>query len=275
MSEKMAPAAAPTVQAAAVPAQEGYAAAGDIAHSGEQAPPVAAARGRKLIRDGEVELQVRDLEAARVKLEEMTRTANGFVSDVRYDKYTSSHELSLTLRLPAEGFGSFVKSLAALGEVLKEQTNTSDVTDQWVDLNQRIATDQKLAARLEEMIQNKSYQFKDLLDVERELARLQLEIEQLQGALRGMDDRIALSTLKVVMRQTVLQKIAPPDSVFAPLLNALENAGPNLKSSVRALMSFAGGLISLAMALLPWLIVLAAIFAVLALAIKRRKPKAK
>ncbi len=241
-----------------------------------QLPPLdAATRGRKLIRNGEVGLRVRDLEASRAKLEEMTRAAGGFVADVRFDRGDLSSEIQMTLRLPAEGFAPFIKSLAALGVIEKEATATEDVTDQWVDLNRRIETDEKLAARLESLIENKSYQFKDLLDVERELARLRLDIERLQGSLRGMDDRIALSTLKVTMRQEVLQKIAPPDSVFAPLLNALENAGPHMKGSVHAMMSFAGGLISLIMVLLPWLIVLGVLLSLVIFIARRRKHRGR
>ena len=239
------------------------------------APENLALRGRKLIREGLVELKVKDNETARIKLEEMVKAAGGFVSNVSYNRYATSSQLEMTLRLPAEGFNSFVKSLVKIGQIENEATNVQDVTDQWIDLDRRIATDEKLAARLEDLIQNKSYQFKDLLQVEEKLANLRLDIERLEGEKRGMDDRIALSTLRVIMRQEVLQKIAPPDSVFAPLLNALENSGPNFKSSLRLMMKAAGLVISFTVVILPWLIIIALIGLVIILFVKRRKKGAK
>lgn len=232
-----------------------------------------ATRGRKLIREGDVQLQVKDVEASRTKLEAMTAAAGGFVAGVKHSRVAGVQSLEITLRLPTGGFVAFVKSLAALGTVESENVTVTDVTDQWVDLNRRIETNEKLAARLEELIQNKSYQFKDLLDVERELARLRLDIERLQGTLRGLDDRIALSTLHLTLRQEIVQKIVPPDSVFAPLLNALENAGPNFQNSLRAMMRAAGGLVTLLMVLLPWLILALLFFGVLWLIVRRQKQK--
>ena len=232
-----------------------------------------ATKGRKLIREGDVQLQVKDVEVSRAKLEEMTAAAGGFVAGVKHSRVAGVQSLEITLRLPTGGFTAFVKSLAALGTVESENVQVTDVTDQWVDLNRRIETNEKLAARLEELIQNKSYQFKDLLDVERELARLRLDIERLQGTLRGLDDRIALSTLHLTLRQEIVQKIVPPDSVFAPLLNALENAGPNFQNSLRAMMRAAGALITLVMVLLPWLILALIFFAVLWLIVRRQKRK--
>jgi hypothetical protein len=243
------------------------------AADGQVPPPNLAVRGRKLIREGRVELQVKELEPARAKLEAMVKSAGGFVADVRFNRYTGSSQMELTLRLPAEGFESFVKSLAALGRIENEETNTQDVTEQWTDLHRRIETNEKLAARLEELIQSKSYQFKDLLEVERELARLRLDTERLQGALHAMDDRITLSALHVVMRQERLQKIAPPDSVFAPLLNAIENAGPQFQGSVRLMMKFAGGVVTLVVIVLPWVVAFFVLLAVLWLVIKRRQGK--
>jgi hypothetical protein len=70
-----------------------------------------------------------------------------------------------------------------------------------------------------------------------------------------------------------LQKIAPPDSVFAPLLNAIENAGPQFQGSVRLMMKFAGGVVTLVVIVLPWVVAFFVLLAVLWLVIKRRQGK--
>ncbi len=232
-----------------------------------------ALKGRKLIRDGHLRVKVKDVESARAGLEKMAEAAGGFVSNVNAQSYTSTKNTDVTLRIPASGFLSFVEKIRALGHVEEEGFDVTDVTDQYVDLDRRIKTQEALAARLEQLIQDKSYQFKDLLDVERELARLRLEIESMQGSLRGLDDRISLSTLRVSMYQEVVQQVVPPDSVFSPLVSALENAGPRFKGSVRGIMALAGGVVSFAVALAPWLVILIPGWLVLRALWRRRRAR--
>jgi len=235
-----------------------------------------ALRGRKLIREGQMRMKVKDVEQARGELEAIVGKAGGFVANINYDRYSSSRRMTVTLRLPAEGFSDLVKQIGALGHIEHESFDVTDVTDQYVDLERRIATKEKLAARLEQLIQNKSYRFKDLLEVERELTRLRLDIERLQGSLRGLDDRISLSTLKVEIYQEVVQKVVPPDSVFAPIIGAIENAGPNFKGSLRAMMGLFGFIVSAFMVLLPWLILALIFVGVIVLLVKRtQRRKAK
>lgn len=228
---------------------------------------------RKLIRNGEVQLRVKDLVAARTQLEEMVKKAGGFIADVRFNRLSAQHYLEMTLRLPAGDFDGFVTALDKLGLVENEQFTVQDVTDQWVDLGRRIETKEKMAARLQELIASKSYQFRDLLEVERELSRLRLEIERLQGALNGMNDKIAFSTLKITLRQEVLQKIVPPDSTFAPLINAVENIWPRLQASMRAMVTILAFFLNLLVYLLPWAVVTGVLLLVLYLLFRRKKAK--
>jgi len=261
MSAEMAP--APEATATLTDGPVGRASAMDESAAGQAAPsggeaepaPNPALLGRKLIRDGEATLKVKDVDVARAELEARVQRAGGFVAGVQHQRYAGADRLDLTLRLPTDGFSGFVRDLSTVGFVEQESADVQDVTDQWIDLGRRISTKEKLAARLEELIHNKSYQFRDLLEVERELARLRLEIEQLEGALRGLDDRIALSTLRIHLYQDARERVAPPDGVFAPLTNAIENAGARFKGSAQALMKFIGFFITLAVVGLPWLVV--------------------
>jgi Domain of unknown function (DUF4349) len=232
-----------------------------------------ALRDRKLIHEGEVSLQVKDLDAARTELEARVAAAGGFVANVDHERFDGGLNLSLVLRLPTATFGNFVRALDALGHVQRESVQVLDVTDQWVDLERRIATNEKLAARLEQLIDQKSYQFRDLLAVEQKLSELRLEIERLQAARLGLDDRIALSTLRIQMHQETAIKIAPPGGVLAPLSNAVENAGLRLRASARAMMSVLALMVTLFVVALPWLAASALVALVLAffLRLARRK----
>ncbi len=230
-----------------------------------------ALRGRKLIREGDLRVKVKDVEETRLKLEQIVKEAGGFIANVEFQGSSGNRRLELTLRVPAEGFQAMINRIRPLGFIEEEKVNVTDVTDQYVDIDRRIKMKQQLVARVERLIQERSYQFKDLLDVERELERLQLETEELQGSLRGLDDRISLSTLRVYLYQEAGQVVVPPDSAFAPLLDTIENAGPNFKRSVRALAGFIGFFINLVVMLLPWLAFLGVFLGIVVLLVRRGK----
>ncbi len=214
--------------------------------------------GRKLIREGQLSIQVANIKKTRIRIEKILREAGGFISNVDFTRQTYRHQITLQVRIPAKGFADFVKTASKLGAVENEQMNVIDITDKYVDMKRRIATQEKLAARLEKLIENSKYAFKDLLEVERELSRIQLEIERLKGMQRGYDDRVALSTLELTLIQETDggKSVVPPTSVFSPMVKAIENAGPRFKRSFKGLLSFFAGLINLVIVLIPWLVVI-------------------
>ena len=227
--------------------------------------------GRKLIREGELLLEVQSIEKSRQDLEKIVQNAGGFISNTDFIRQPYRHEIKLQVRIPTKGFSDFVKTVAKLGKVENEKINVIDITDKYVDIERRVATREKLAARLEKLIESSKYAFKDLLEVERELTRIQLEIERLKGMQRGFDDRVALSTLDITLVQEVdrTKSITPPTSVFSPMVNAIENAGPRFKRSFKGLLSFFAGLINFIIVIIPWLVIIIPVILIIRWAFKK------
>jgi hypothetical protein len=181
----------------------------------------------------------------------------------------------MTVRVPAEGFLPFLDAVRRIGFVQHERYTVEDVTDRYFDVEGRAHTKEALAARLERLIADQGYQFQDLLQVEQELARLREEIDGLRGSLRGLDDRIALSTLRITMTQEVIALAVPPDSVFAPLVGAVEDIGPRFKSSVHLMMEIVGFLVSVLTWLAPWIALLVVVLVPVLLVRRRRRARGR
>ena len=77
-----------------------------------------------------------------------------------------------------------------------------DVTDQATDLEIRLANARALRARLEALLADATT-VTEVLEVERELSRVTTEVEQLDGQLRALADRVALSTVRVTVADGV------------------------------------------------------------------------
>ncbi len=202
---------------------------------------------RKLVREGELSLEVDSVAAFRAQLEAEVNALGGHVmngSVQNEDGQASSGQF--TLRLPEDKLASFADKCRAWGTVTQENLSTREMTAEYYDERARLTNAQKLERRLLALVDENAHSMKDLLEVERELARVREQIETLEGRLRLYDDQIALATLvmKVATRERFVA--APPQGFMAQASSVLGN-------SAHALVALGRGSVLLCVAVLPWL----------------------
>ena len=162
-----------------------------------------ALKSRKIIYSGMIEVQCDALEPAIDQARGVVQQAGGYVSNLQQSGGATSRSAQITFRVPADKFDRLMTSLGQLGTVRERSFSSSDVTDQWVDLDARVRN-----LKLEEerllVILAKSGKVTDLLEVERELARVRGDAERIEGQLRRLNDQVSLSTIE-------LELSLPPD----------------------------------------------------------------
>lgn len=204
---------------------------------------------RKVVRDAEFDVVVPAYQPAAAALEKLATDAGGFIAlaDVHHELSRVS-TATWVLRIPATGLDGALQSLRNLGTVTAEKVNTEDVTEAWVDLKARLDNEKAAEARLVQLLAQKTDKLSDVLDVERELTRVRGEVESLEGKLRLLDHRIDLSTLTVRLR--VEERYVPPvePTLWSRLADTLEG-------SLHGLREFAELALTVAVALLPWMVV--------------------
>ena len=100
------------------------------------------------------------------------------------------------IRIPARRFEAALDKIEGFGDVIRRQIEALDVTEEFRDQTIRLRNLEAVRARLETLL-NKADKVKDALEVQRELARVTGQIEQIKGRLRFLEDRIAYSTISV------------------------------------------------------------------------------
>lgn len=150
----------------------------------------------------------------------------------------------------------------ARGEVSSSNIDTEDLTRSIVDTEARLRAGRLLRGRLEQLIASRPGNLAQLLEIERELARVQGEIDAAESSLAVMRARVAMSTVTLTYASGGAV-VDPGDG--APLAQAGDSFAANLAGSLAAILT----LISL---LLPWAVVLALVaWGVWAVA-RRRRP---
>jgi hypothetical protein len=137
---------------------------------------------------------------------------------------------------------------AAGGRVLSQATNTEDLTRSIVDTQAHLRAETALRDRLQQLLQSRPGRLSDLLDVERELARVQGEIDATQSNLAVMRARVDMSEL------TVTYQSAPRSvgsDTFEPLRQAFANFLGIVVGGFAAIIVLIAGLLPFAIVIVP------------------------
>jgi hypothetical protein len=236
------------------------------AGAGSAAGPLAHEDHRKVIRTGRIELLVATYDDARAKIDALVAAAGGYVDSTSVNRRQDSvSDGVIVVRLPQTAFGDVIPKLKDIGEVLSETTNAADITEEYVDISARLASAQVLEKRLLELASARDGKIEQVLEVERELARVRGEVEGYQGHLRQWNDQIAMSTLTLSIATKRPEIVAAP-TVAPSLGNRTSHA---FSASISALRDAGSWLVVNGVAALPWL-VLCAPLALIARRLARR-----
>lgn len=170
-------------------------------------------------------------------------------------------QATLRLRIQPEALAAFVARTSQGGEIIERRTEAEDKTDRVVDTEARITNLVELRERLRKLLKSESAKVKDLIEVERELSRVQTELDTAQGMRKLLGDETARVTVSIELRA---KREFSESSAFASLKNSLLRSGHTLAESAAALVTFA-------VAILPWALAFAVLFAVVRRWWRRRK----
>lgn len=152
---------------------------------------------------------------------------------------------SLSARVPPRNVAIFLDGLAKNGEVLQHGRDSEDKTNQVIDTDARIKNLTELRDRLRLMLADKSAKFKDIIDVERELANTQSQLDSMLSMRKILSQETDLVAVNINF--SAAQGITE-QGFFAPVARALKDAG-------RVMMESFGSVITFVMSAIPWLLI--------------------
>ncbi|MEM1028700.1 MAG: DUF4349 domain-containing protein [Myxococcota bacterium] len=103
-------------------------------------------------------------------------------------------DTSVTLRVPSSEFRIVMRELEKLGDVRHRSVNAQDVSKQYFDLGVRLKSLLATRERLQKFL-DRAKTIDEVLRIERELMRLNTEIDTLQGQRRYLAAQSAYSTI--------------------------------------------------------------------------------
>lgn len=183
---------------------------------------------RLIIRSGELVVVIRDTEESLEEIGRMADAMGGWVVSSNVYQRGQAKEGTITIRIPADQFDAGMSQIkdGAL-EVRTESTNSQDVTEEYVDLEARLANLEATADRVRGFLED-TRNVEEALAVNQELSRLEGDIESLTGRMEFLSQSAAFSSLTVNLT---------PDELSQPIEVAGWRPEGVAKSAIETLIS--------------------------------------
>jgi len=159
----------------------------------------AAQPGRKVIRNGSLELLVNDVGQSTTKISAIVNQAGGYVEKSTQTN-SGGHSASMTVRGPAARLDQLMGEVKAVATTVdREGVEARDVTREYIDLDARLRNAQAEESQYL-LILKRASTIKDTLDVTEKLGDVRGRIEQMQGDMKFLRAQIDMSSLEISLR---------------------------------------------------------------------------
>jgi len=166
---------------------------------------------RMIAYNASLDLFVKNPEDTRKFLTEYIRISNGYI--------TREENNSITARIPVEKMDEYLVYAKTLGKVNRENKTGTDITDQYCDNVLRLESLRSVQKRYITLLE-RANSVSDILAVERELERINLEIERLEGRIKQTEQSASFSNITVRFREET--KPGPIGWIFYGLYHGIK-----------------------------------------------------
>lgn len=216
-------------------APEGAGAAAQ-AHSPELA-------GTHLIRTALLTVVTPDVAGGYTQALALTETADGYVEAEETAQDDGGQRTQLSLRVPQEGYEELLAELSELGELRSRDVRSEDVTDQVVDVESRIATQEESVRRVRALMEDAA-SLSDVVTLESELSERTERLEALKSQQASLRERTGMAAISLTLREPGAAEDVGPSvgDGLAGGWSALVTTGRWIVTALGAMLPFAAAL---------------------------------
>ncbi|KAB2879726.1 DUF4349 domain-containing protein [bacterium] len=160
----------------------------------ENESPAPVVDTQKIVYTAEMDLTVKNPDSVAKNIIQLVKSNNGYVQ--------RGSNTFLILKVPNNGMNAIITAIETQGKVTYKNITADDVTETYYDAATRLDNLNKTRLRYLDLL-NKAQTIEEMLRVEKELERINGEIEFLKGRLLRMDNSIQYSTISVSLNKKV------------------------------------------------------------------------
>lgn len=198
--------------------------------------PEADVENRLVIQESNVSLLVKDVVETRNNILEYASSSGGYMVNTSTRSPQDAPTATLVIRIPSAKLQEALDYFHSLSiKVVSENLTGRDVTDQYVDIEARLATYEKTKSKFESIL-DQATKISDITSLTREIISIQGRIDSLKGQQDSLEKNAQLAKLTIYLSTDEMALPYAPSETFRP--NII------FKLAVRSLVGFARKLVS-------------------------------
>ena len=157
-------------------------------------------QNRMLIWQAWLSLEVADVKDALGNVADIAKQFGGYIES---QSDSGETQADIIVRVPTDSLKSAIVSLESIGNVISRRVSSEDVTEQYVDIDARLKTKTVLRDRLRALL-DRAQDVTDVLAIEKELSRVQADIDSMEARLKALEGRVELASITVSIEKKVI-----------------------------------------------------------------------
>jgi hypothetical protein len=188
---------------------------------------------RKIIKVGTMSLKAGDMDSCKNHIDKVVSSLGAYYEkeDLINNERSISYDISIRVR--PESFEKLITEIESGGhEVISKSVRISDASDEYIDIQSRIASKRAYLKRYRELL-SKAATIKNILEIEEIIRTLQEDLESQERRLANLDNAVVLSTLNIELKKH--KEIAPssdPQNSFSVRIKQ------SFQKSIHAVLDF-------------------------------------
>jgi Domain of unknown function (DUF4349)/Putative zinc-finger len=196
--------------------------------------------GPMIARTVSLSIVVKDFPASRATLDILLARHHGYSAQLTVSTpENAARGLQASLRIPAPELSSAVADLKTLGRVENESQSGEEVTQQHTDLVARLKTSRETEQRFRTILQQRTGNAVEILQVEEGIARVRGDIERMEAEQKALEHRVDFAAVELQLSEEYKAQLNPPAaSVSTRIHNSLVAGYRNAAETILGIVLF-------------------------------------
>ncbi|WP_028782017.1 DUF4349 domain-containing protein [Thalassobacillus devorans] len=193
-------------------------------------------QNQMMIYNADISLRTNDYDKFYQQLEQHMEEKKAYIVEANVNRQEhGQRNAHIRLRVPQKNFQAFIDELGSYSDNIDSRNISGrDVTEEYVDLESRLAAKEKIEERLLAFM-DEAEKTEDLIKISQDLERVQEEIEVIQGKMKYLENQSDFSTITLNITET---KVNVP-GLNEEELNTWEKTKQAFVQSLNGLTQFA------------------------------------
>jgi len=181
-----------------------------------EAPPDATVTNRMVIQNSDMSLLVKDVKGTQKKIISIAQENGGYMVNSHLSSPDEAPSGSVVIRVKSVSIEKVLESLRGLAvKVVSENLNGYDVTDQYVDIDKRIAIHESTKAKYQEIL-GRAHEISDITQITQQIIYTQSQIDSLVGQQDALKKNADLAKITVYLSADEISLPYAPKDTWRP-----------------------------------------------------------